>query len=165
MRALVAIVMATLLTAANAPLNLPKPTGEVVLIVSGEVANTNAPGRAEFDLEMLKSLGERSLETSSPWTDGKHRYQGVLARDVLIAVGARGPNIVARGLYDYAINIPTSDFVRYPVLLASSRDGTPLRMREGGPLQIVYPRDANPELNAPVYARRAVGSLAELVVR
>ena len=164
-RALAAMGLGLALGAANGPLNLPKPSGEVVLIVSGEIANTNAQGRAEFDVAMLKALGVRRLETTSPWTDGKHRFEGVLAKDVLMAVGARGPNVVARGLHDYAINIPVADLVRYPVLLAFSRDGAALRMREGGPIQIVYPRDQHPELNAPIYARRAIGTLAELVVR
>lgn len=164
-RAVAAMGLGLALGAANGPLNLPKPVGEVVLILSGEISNTNAPGRAEFDVPMLKALGLRSLETTSPWTDGKHRFEGVLAKDVLMAVGARGPNVVARGLHDYAINIPVADLVRYPVLLAFSRDGAALRMREGGPIQIVYPRDQFPELNAPIYARRAVGTLAELVVR
>lgn len=165
--AVMAFGMAAWLGAATAAAqqNLPKPMGPVLLVVSGEITNTNALGRAEFDREMLESLGTRAVETSSPWADGKQRYEGVLARDVMLAVGARGQTVVARGLDDYTVTIPISDFQRYPVILALKRDNAAMAVRARGPIQIVYPRDSFAELKSPDITRKSVGMLAELIVR
>ncbi|MFN0044097.1 MAG: molybdopterin-dependent oxidoreductase [Alphaproteobacteria bacterium] len=165
--AAVALGMAAWLGAATAAAqqNLPRPTGLVLLIVSGEITNTNAPGRAEFDREMLESLGTQAIVTSSPWTDGKQRYEGVLARDVMLAVGARGQSVVARGLDDYTVAIPMTDFRRYPVILALKRDNAAMAVRAHGPVLIVYPRDSFAELKSPDITRKSVGMLVELIVQ
>ena len=36
---------------------LAKPTGPVILTVTGAIGRTNAPGKAEFDMQMLQALG------------------------------------------------------------------------------------------------------------
>lgn len=150
---------------APAPQNLPRPTGTVILSVSGRIANTNAPGRADFDRAMLEALGVSSLEATSPWTDGRRKFDGVLARDLMLAVGAQGKRITATGQDDYAVEIPVSDFMRYPVLLALRMDGNYLHLRNQGPVLIVYPRDDYTELATPALTRKSVGMLREIEVR
>jgi hypothetical protein len=145
--------------------NLPKPQGPVILVITGEIANTNSPGRAEFDLAMLESLGVTALETRTPWTDQPHRYEGVLARNLLSAVGARGSVLTAIGLNDYMVDIPVSEVVKYPVLLALKRDANYLTVRRRGPIEIVYPREQAAELRTSHAARKAVGMLREIVVK
>lgn len=145
--------------------NLPRPTGAVILSVSGRIANTNAPGRADFDRAMLEALGVASLEATSPWADGRHMFHGVLARDVMLAVGAQGRQITASAHDDYTVDIPVSDFMRYPVLLAMRMDGKYLHIRNQGPLLIVYPRDDYTELATPALTRKSVGMLREIIVR
>lgn len=145
--------------------NLPRPTGSVVLSVKGQISNTNAPGRADFDRAMLEALGVSRLEATSPWTDGRRKFQGVLARDLLLAVGAQGQLLTAIGQDDYSIDIPASDFMRYPVLLALQMDGKYLHIRDQGPVLIVYPRDDYAELATPTLTRKSVGMLREIVVQ
>ena len=67
---------------------LPPPDGEVVLTVTGKISNTNAEDAADFDRAMLEGIGLWTIETTTPWTDGRQSYVGVLARDLLLAVGA-----------------------------------------------------------------------------
>ena len=145
--------------------NLPKPQGPVILVITGEISNTNGPGRAEFDLAMLESLGMTALETRTPWTDSQHRYEGVLARNLLSAVGAKGSVLTAIALNDYMVDIPVSEVVKYPVLLALKRDATYLTVRRRGPIEIVYPREQAAELRTSLAARKAVGMLREIVVK
>lgn len=145
--------------------NLPRPTGTVVLSVKGQISNTNAPGRADFDRTMLEALGISSIEATSPWSDGRRKFHGVLARDVMLAVGAQGQLITATGQDDYSVDIPASDFMRYPVLLALQMDGKYLHIRNQGPVLIVYPRDDYTELATPTLTRKSVGMLREIVVR
>ena len=61
--------------------------------------------------------------------------------------------------------IPTSDFQRYPVILAMTMNGKPLSRRDKGPLWIVYPRDDHPELATPEVNARWVWQLKALTVR
>lgn len=142
--------------------NLPVPTGEIILTVSGRISNTNGAGVANFDRTMLESLGMHTLHTTTTWTDGVKRFDGVLARDLLDLVGAEGQSVVATALNDYVVRIPAADFKEFDVLLAMQMDGQQLLTRDKGPIWIVYPRDEHPELQDPRYDHRWVWQLREI---
>jgi hypothetical protein len=127
--------------------NLPPPYDEVILTITGALANTNAPGRIEFDLRSLERLGLSKLTTWTPWTDGEVEFEGILARQLMEAVGARGAEVEARALNDYKEVIPIEDFHRYDVLLATRMNGRLMRLRDKGPIWIVYPWSGHPELD------------------
>lgn len=126
--------------------DLPQPKGEVILSVTGKITRTNAPGRADFDREMLATLGLAQIKTTHSWADGATTFEGVPAVKLLEAVGAAGPKIKATAINNYAIDLETAELRKYPVLLALKADGTELRRRDRGPIWIVYPRDAFAEL-------------------
>ena len=144
---------------------LAKPTGKVILTVSGNIKNTNDEGEAHFDLEMLHTLGVGTLRTSTSWTDGTQEFGGILMRDLLAAVGAQGDRVEAIALNDYSYGISTEDFDRYSVLLATTLNGQRLRVRDKGPLWIVYPRDEHKELRTEATDRKMVWQLRRLIVK
>lgn len=144
---------------------LPLPGGEIVLTITGKINNTNAVGEANFDRAMLEGIGLWTLETTTPWTDGRQSYVGVLARDLLLAVGARGQRVTARGLNDYVVDIPIADFLKYPVIFAFKVDDRYMRVRDKGPVMIVYPRDKFDELKSPRYSSKWVWQLRELDIK
>lgn len=125
---------------------LGTPKGRVILTVSGNIQNTNGVGKAAFDRDMLAKIGFKSLSTSTSWTDGKKKFEGVGAAELMRAVGAKGQKIVATALNDYKIEIPISDLKKYGVLFALKMDGKQLTRRDKGPVWIVYPRDSFREL-------------------
>lgn len=143
---------------------LTTPQGHVVLTISGNISNTNAGQTADFDLEMLEGLGRMTLRTSTPWTDGTQVFKGVLMRDVLAAVGAAGDTVRAVALNDYAYAIEASDFTDFPVLIATHMNDVKLRVRDKGPLWIVYPRDDYEELRTKDVDYKMVWQLRGLVV-
>ncbi len=126
--------------------SLAKPAGTVMLDVTGTIANTNGNGKASFDLDMLEAVGKTTTVTSTAWTEGKSTFEGVLLSDLMKRVGASGKTAVAIALNDYKVDIPVEDFVRYPVILAYRMDGERLKIRDKGPLWIIYPQDDFPEL-------------------
>jgi hypothetical protein len=144
---------------------LARPSGPVILTITGTIDRTNAPGRAEFDRAMLQALGESKLATSTEWTDGKPVFTGVLASKVLEAVGAHGKTVLATALNDFQATIPLDDLTRYPVLLAMSMNGTELTARDKGPIWVVYPRDDVPELRNPQINERWVWQLRSLDIQ
>jgi hypothetical protein len=143
---------------------LPKPSGPVLLTVTGRIRNANADGAARFDRAMLEAVGVHRLATSTAWTEGRTEFEGVLARDLLDAVGADGSSVLATALNDYAVTIPLDELRRYPVLLALKMDGQYLKIMDKGPVWIVYPRDQYAELQDSLTDKRWVWQLRELRV-
>lgn len=143
---------------------LSHPQGPVILTITGKIRHTNAGGGARFDLAMLQNLGRHDVRTTTPWTDGKQTFSGVLIRDLLHAVGAWGDTVKAIAINDYSYRIEIADFNLYPVILASQMNGELLRIREKGPLWIIYPRDDFAELQEKAVEPRMVWQVRELVI-
>jgi hypothetical protein len=144
---------------------LAPPRGQIVLTVTGAIESTNAPGRADFDVANLEHLGLSKLTTWTPWTKGEIEFEGVLARRVMEAVGARGTEVGAFALNEYQQTIPIKDFESYDVLLAFRMNGRPMRLRDKGPVWIVYPWSDHPELDDFVTRAKSVWQLNGLHVQ
>jgi len=143
---------------------LPAPRGPVILTISGNIAVSNRDGAADFDREMLVALGMTSVETTTAWTDGPQKFQGVLARAVLQRVGARGTTVIATALNDFVAPIPMEELQRYDVILAMVMNGAEMQVSDKGPLWVVYPRNDHPELLDPKLNDRWVWQLRSLAV-
>lgn len=143
---------------------LPRPDGRVILTVAGKISNANAGTEAQFDFAMLRAMAQQDIQTTTPWTDGEQTFTGVLMRDLMVRVGAFGQSVRAVGLNSYSYVIDLSDFEKYPVILAHSQNGGRLRIRDKGPLWIVYPRDQFDELGQRDVEPRMVWQLQRLVV-
>ena len=144
---------------------LPKPQARPILTISGAIEVKNSEAGAVFDRALLESLGMRTLKTSTNWTTGVNTFEGILVRDVLRHVGAKGTSAVATALNDYSAEIPLSDFEKFDVLLALRMDGRDLLPRDKGPVWIVYPRDQDAELQDARYDHRWVWQLTSLTIR
>ncbi len=144
---------------------LAQPQGPVILTISGAITNTNGEGVAKLDREMLLSLGQHELRTTTSWTEGVKTFRGVLANDVLEYVGAYGSTITATALNDYVVEIPVSDFEKYGVVFALWMDGEQLTRRTKGPIWPVYPRDEFPELMNRASDKKWIWQLVTIEIR
>lgn len=143
---------------------LDKPTGAVVLTVSGRVRNPNEGSVAQFDMTMLESLPQHTLQTRTPWYSQPRQFTGPLLRDVLMAAGAQGGTLRLVALNDYQVNMPVDDTQRHDVTLARLLDGKPMTVRDKGPLFVIYPFDSQPELRSAVYYSRSAWQLRTIEV-
>jgi hypothetical protein len=143
---------------------LPGPPQHPILIVDGKITNSNDGSVAKFDRTILESIGLASIETRTPWFNGIARFEGVPMDRLMQAVGSQGTNVVATALNDYQCKIPISDFTRFGVLLALKRDGKYMSVRDKGPLFIIYPFDANPELQNSTYTSRCAWQVQRITV-
>lgn len=134
-----------------------------VLIVSGMIAG--APGSVEFDRDALEDMGLVSIKTSTPWNDGVVDFEGVPMERLLTAAGVSGGTAVVTALNDYSVDIPTSDFAAFGVILAVKRDGQYMPVDDQGPFFIIYPFDSNPVLQGQPYHGRAVWQVKEISVQ
>lgn len=161
----IAVVLPVPAGAGSKAESLPIPTGRPILEIAGAITRTNEPGRAVFDLAMIEALGLREVVTPTPWTDGPQRFSGIDPRALLAAVGATGRELEATALDDYRAVVPVEDLERYPMLLATRVDGRPMRVRERGPLWLIYPWGTHPETAEQPYRGRAIWQLRSIVVR
>jgi hypothetical protein len=145
-------------------LALDKPTKAVVLTVSGRVRMPNHGEAADFDMPMLEAMPQISFTTSTPWWAQPRKFTGPLLRDVLAAAGAQGTTLRARALNDYRVDIPFDDAQRHDMIVARLLDGKPMAVRDKGPLFIIYPFDARPELRNTVYFSRSAWQLRAIEV-
>ena len=127
--------------------SLGKPTGSVILRVSGAIEFSNINGEAHFDYDMLEDLGFVKLVTWTPWTEGMPEFEGVSAKDLMAAVGAKGKVLHARALNDYKVDIPLSDFDKFEVIFALKQDGKRMRIREMGPIWVIYKDPYTPDIS------------------
>lgn len=143
---------------------LPKPTGEPILTISGNISVTNVGNTAQFDLEMLESMEMNSFQTTTPWYDEAVTFEGVALTTLMERVGAEGETIDAVALNDYTVEIPMDDFEKFGTLLALKRDGDYMPIRDKGPLFIVYPYDNEEELQSETYYSRSAWQVSKLIV-
>ena len=126
---------------------------------------TNKDNTAQFDRPMLESLGMVAVETTTPWHEGKVKFEGVPVDKLMKQVGATGDRVVVTALNDYTTEIPMEDFAKYKVILAIKRNGEYMPVRDKGPLFIIYPYDSDPELKSQTYYARSAWQVAKIDVR
>ena len=143
---------------------LAKPTGKVLLTMSGNIENKNADGKAVFDTASLEKLGTVTFQTTTPWYNGRTTFTGIPLQKLMDYVGAKGSVVKVTALNDYTTIIPLSDFKKYNVILAVKVNGEYMRIRDKGPLFIVYPYDSIPELNNQVYYSRSAWQVSRMSI-
>ena len=145
--------------------SLPTPAERPVLTISGKITVTNKDNTAQFDRAMLESLGMVTIETTTPWYEGKVKFEGVPLDKLMKQVGASGQRVIVVALNDYSTEIPMADFAKFNVILAIKRNGDYMPVRDKGPLFIVYPFDSNPDLQTQTYYARSAWQVARIDVR
>jgi len=164
-RALLQAAAGVVLGASAPAMALEKPSSRVVLTISGRLRSPNDGTVANFDMPMLERLPQSHFTTQTPWYAQPRKFSGPLLRDVLAAAGAHGTMLRAVALNDYWVEIPFEDSARHDVLVARLLDDKPMAVRDKGPLFVIYPFDARPELRSPVYYSRSAWQLRAIEVR
>ncbi len=141
---------------------LSHPKGPVILTVTGKIAHTNGEGSAQFDRDMLMNLGMVSFTTGTPWHDRRIKFEGPSGRSLMKALGVTKGTMKVRALNDYVADVPVQDFFVTGAILAMKADGKPMRVREKGPLFIVYPYDSDPDLQNDSYYTRSVWQIKSI---
>ena len=161
-RILFAFATIAALTMSARAVALDLPSGKVILTVIGDIQIRNSPEGAAFDVEMLQKLPQRSFSTKTPWYPEARKFTGVALRDLLEAVGGKGKTLKAIALNDYRVEFPVDDALRGDVIVAYELDDKPMLVRDKGPLVLMFPFDARPELRTAVNYSRAAWQLKAL---
>ena len=114
---------------------------------------------------MLDALPSRVSKVETPWTEGVNSFEGPLGKALLEAVGSKGTTLHVVALDDYAVDIPAEDFVKYPVILATKKNGVPMPVRDKGPIFVIYPFDTDKALFSEAYFNRSVWQVKSIDIR
>ena len=146
---------------------VPTPQEPVVLTVRGRMGRTPMETTVTFDSPTLERLGLIRFTTPTAWTDGLVTFEGVLLSRLLevLAVPGDVTELAMMALNDYQVLIPATDVRTWPVIIALKRDGQYMSIRNKGPLWVVYPRHAFPELEQARYNSKWIWQLKEIVIR
>lgn len=139
------------------------PANPVILTVSGEL-DCCPEGNAYFDLARLDALAQTEVKTLTPWTDSVDSYTGVRMSELLAALGAKGDKLEAVALNDYSNQFNSEAALQYPVILATRKNGQPMRIRDKGPIWIIYPLSDYPQLRKEESHHAMVWQLKSLKV-
>lgn len=146
---------------------VPPPTGKVVLSLRN-VPTTNVGRTLQFDLATLDRLGTVSYTVFDRQAEGRDvRFSGPLLRTVLKVAGVdltKEQTLRCLALNDYAVDVPTGDAVKFPVLLATRADGKRMSVAHYGPTRFIYPTHGF-NLDKTVYDPRWIWQLDQIVVR
>ncbi|MGH8780434.1 molybdopterin-dependent oxidoreductase [Paraburkholderia sp.] len=136
------------------------------LDVRGKIARTNDPAHQVFHFSEadLLALPAHSITTSTTWTP-KSTFTGPLLGDILKAVGATGTRIEIHSLDDYTYTVPVTDADHYGAIIAYDMNGKRLKVSDFGPLFLIYPRDAFPELVGASADSKFVWQIKSLIVK
>jgi len=139
--------------------------GREVLTVSGRIAAAHLAQGARFDLHALEALGLETLETRTPWTGAEiRRFEGIRLARLLGAVGAEGAQLRAVALNDYAITASIAELTAAGGFLATRQDGQPLRIRDRGPIWLLFPWSTRPELDTAMLRERSIWQIRRIEI-
>lgn len=140
-------------------------TTQFMLQIGGAI---HAPDGARFiqlDSAALRALPQQTVTTHTPWHDGPVTFSGPRLWDLLEPLKPAGKTLHVTALNDYSVDIPLSDLQRYQPVLAWQLNGKALSVRNKGPLFLIYPFDAHPELHNQLYYGRAIWQIKMITVK
>jgi|GEM_PF-471466 len=146
-----------LLTAfsANAE-GLARPSGPVVVTITGDISETNRPAydakldlffkyhekeftrAAAFDYGMLEAIGTTKMVIRMPGDPTRRELEGVKLDALLDVVGAKTRGITAVALDGFGVEIGTEELDGRDWLVAFKENGRYLGIGQRGPLWLVF---------------------------
>ncbi len=114
----------------------------------------------------LSALPWVTIRTANDYIEGTATFSGPLLRDVLAPLElAPGTTLRAVALNDYAVDIPYDDALAYDVVVAREMNGIPMRIRDKGPLWLMYPLDTHAELDGTSVNHKLIWQLVQLTAQ
>lgn len=143
---------------------IPPPSGRVLLSISGNIGHFNDGQSLKLDLDMLEALPSHTFTTDTPWTEEPTEFTGVRIKELLSYIGAKSSDFRATASDDYWNVLKDMDFDKIPAIIAYKKNGNYMRVRELGPLWIMFPFDDFPELLTEKYKTACVWQLIGIEV-
>lgn len=142
-----------------------------VLSRSRPMLTINEPSGTVRELtdEDIAALPWHHIDTHTRWTEGVQSFRGPYLTDVLTSGGMSradfaGHNLLMRALNDFGMVMPADEAWDFQPILACEMNGKRMRVRDKGPIWLVFPRDQRIELQNSSMDARWIWQLFEIDV-
>lgn len=125
------------------------------------------PDKREITLDeaALAALPQVEFETATPWTLGTHRYRGPTLKSVLAAQQVDSACAIdVAALNGYQQRVDLSLFAKVPLTLVRYQDDKPLTRRNKGPLWLLVPLSAHPDMDVSAIHNNMVWQVIRIEV-
>ncbi len=125
------------------------------------------PDKLEITLDeaALAALPQVEFETATPWTLGTHRYRGPTLKSVLAAQQVDSASAIdVAALNGYQQRVDLSLFAKVPLTLVRYQDDKPLTRRNKGPLWLLVPLSAHPDMDVSAIHNNMVWQVIRIEV-
>jgi hypothetical protein len=157
--------LALLFLSAGPSAAIEAPTGPALLTISGQIGVTNQGDALVLDRHAFEAIPMTTVKTETPWTNGMVAFEGVPLKALLDLAAARGKSIHAVALNDYAVDIPVADSANPEVIVAYRMNGETMRVRDKGPLWLIYPLSDDPALQNEGTHSKMIWQIKQLEIR
>ncbi len=125
------------------------------------------PDKREITLDeaALAALPQVEFETATTWTLGTHRYRGPTLKSVLAAQQVDSASAIdVAALNGYQQRVDLSLFAKVPLTLVRYQDDKPLTRRNKGPLWLLVPLSAHPDMDVSAIHNNMVWQVIRIEV-
>lgn len=114
----------------------------------------------------LEAMPENTVTTETIWTDKRHTFSSVQFKDLFEALNANiaGKKVTMIALNDYSIEVDVETLVNNNAFIAYAMDGKAMRIRDKGPLWVLYPFSDQPEINVPPFQAHSIWQLKTIIL-
>ena len=125
------------------------------------------PDKREITLDeaALAALPQVEFETATPWTLGTHRYRGPTLKSVLAQQQVDSASAIdVAALNGYQQRVDLSLFAKVLLTLVRYQDDKPLTRRNKGPLWLLVPLSAHPDMDVSAIHNNMVWQVIRIEV-
>lgn len=112
-----------------------------------------------FDRGDLDALPQQEFRTSTIWTDGPQDFGGVRLADLMESIDETAERVILTAANGYQVERAASDLQLEGALLAYRRNGSPMSLRDKGPIWLVYDYDSDPAYRTEVTYANSIWQL------
>lgn len=137
---------------------------DVVLTLTRPKDTENGTRQINITRQSLMTLPRSGFVTTTIWTNGPQRFDGVWLSDFLDHFEVTSGTLGLQAINDYWVEMPVNEINTGEALLAYERNGQPMTQRSKGPVWLVYNYDADPAFRTETIYTRSVWQLDRITV-
>ncbi|SLN09689.1 Oxidoreductase molybdopterin binding domain protein [Roseovarius gaetbuli] len=137
------------------------PVVLTITLPQAESGDTAVIALSEQDLRAFPAI---SFETSTIWTSGVQRFTGVPLLALLEHFKIEARELQMQAVNDYSITMPVDGITAGAPIIAYERNGKPMKLRDNGPLWLIYNYDANADYRTETVYSRSIWQLDRMAI-
>ncbi|CUI68061.1 molybdopterin-dependent oxidoreductase [Cognatishimia activa] len=137
---------------------------EPVLLEITDISSREKEVTISLDLPALDGMENQEIVTSTIWTNGVNRFEGVRLTELLKNLDLSGNKIRVTAINDYAVEFALNEPLNDDAIVAFRMNGEPMSRRGKGPLWLLYPFDQSAKYRTETIYARSVWQLNRIDV-